>query len=261
MTVNIYDGNNVMLRDLFKPKLGAERPMSMRQRYESMAWSVPGTQIWCWDGKDHNERRKEIYPGYKADRPPLAIDIYSQVQLWRKVLKNAPVTQIEVEGWEADDVVGTLVRKFAAKGVPVRVHTNDMDYGQLLHLGNVTLDGVNMKGVPGRWVPLYKAMVGDQSDRISGVPGFGPGRWLEMENHWAEIESAIVANDPAGFVGLPFKPAVKLWLTNPENIKLLRAMLTVTHLENVPDDELDGGVFQGVLDRDKAHSMLSEFYL
>ena len=70
-----------------------------------------------------------------------------------------------------------------------------------------------------------------------------------------------MAGDPAGFVGLPFKPAVLAWLQREENVKLLQAMLTVTHFENVPDDELDGGIKQGIYNPMAAHSRLSEFFL
>lgn len=259
--IHLYDGNNVMLRAMMKPMLGAARPMSLRMRYEHACAQPVGSQIWCWDGRGHNERRREIYPLYKMNRTPMAEDMFSQIRLLRECLGHAPVTQIEVPEWEADDVISTMARRFAKAGLLVTIHTNDMDYAQLLALGNVTLDGCNDKGVPARWIPLYKAMVGDPSDNIKGIPGFGPGRWAAMEDYWPQIERAIVAGAPAGFVGLPFKPAALAWLQDEENIDLLRRMLLVTHFMDVPDDELSAGITAGELDRDAAHAKLGRFFL
>jgi len=251
--INLYDGNNVMRRAVeTKYHIHGEQALTMRSRYEMQT----AADIWVWDGWQHNERRRDIYPLYKMNRTPMAEDIFSQIRLWREVLAMSPATSIEVYGWESDDVIGTLVRKHPGK---FKVHTNDMDYGQIAHL--CELSGVNMKGVPPRWVALYKSMCGDSSDNIKGIPNFGPKRWIEMEDHWAQIERAIVIGTPAGFEGLPFKPAVKAWLAVPENIETLRAMLTVTHFMNVPDDELEGGIIKGQPDVYRARARLKEFFL
>lgn len=259
--IDLYDGNNVMRRSMEKHQLPTARPMSLRQRYEATVAKPAGSQIWVWDGYKHNERRQAIYPAYKMNREPAAADIYAQIKLWKEILTMSTASQVEVYGWEADDVISTLARRLSRKGVQVNIHTNDMDYGQLEHLPNIKLVGVNTKGVPGRWVPLYKAMVGDTSDNIDGIPGFGPKRWLEMADYWPQIERAIVIGDSAGFVGLPFKPAVLAWLQADENIKLLQQMLTVTYFEDVPDDELEGGIKEGVMNRMAAHNRMAEFFL
>lgn len=259
--IHLYDGNNVMLRAAHKPMLGAARPMSMRMRYEHACAQPLGSQVWCWDGRDHNERRREIYPRYKTNREPMAEDMFSQINLWKDLLGHSPATQITVHGWEADDVISTMVRKLVKKGMQVTVHTNDMDYAQLADLPGVVLDGCNTKGVSARWIPLYKAMVGDSSDFIAGIPNYGHKRWEAMVDHWSQIERAIVQGHPAGFVGLPFTKGVAAWLTDQENIDLLRAMLTVTHFINVPDDELEGGVTPGNFDRNAAVNLLGKYFL
>lgn len=259
--IDLYDGNNVMRRSIEKQMLPTARPMTLRQRYEAACAAPVGSQIWVWDGYQHNERRREIYPAYKMNREPAAENIYAQIKLFREILALSPTTQVTVNGWEADDVISTLARQFARRGVAVRIHSNDMDYAQLTNLPNVTLVGVDNKGVNGRWVALFKAMVGDKSDNIAGIPGFGPKRWTEMENSWPQIERAIVSGNPAGFVGLPFKPAILAWLQSDDNIKLLQSMLLVTHFYNVPDDELEGGISVGKLDRLAAHARMSEFFL
>jgi 5'-3' exonuclease len=179
-----------------------------------------------------------------------------QRRLAEECIRIARLPAYRVDGWEADDVIGTLVRANPGK---FRVHTNDMDYGQIATM--CVLDGVNMKGVPHDRVPLYKALVGDTSDNIAGIPGFGPTRWLEMEPYWDDILAAIVTGTPEAFVGLPFKPKVLSWLTSEENVKLLQAMLTITYFQNVPMDEVNGGCIVGVPNKTAGRARLAEFFL
>lgn len=257
--IDIYDGNNVMRRAYEqRGQLPGQQPMNLRMRYEHAMAQPEGTQIWCWDGRGHNQRRRDIYPLYKMNRPPTAEDVFSHLRLWRDIAKHSTIVQIEVEGWEADDIIGTLVRKYGSR-VPLRVHTNDMDYGQVAHL--CTLNGVNMKGVPPEWVTLYKAMCGDSSDNIKGIPGFGPKRWEEMEEHWPVIRDAIRQGRREALLDLPFKPAVKAWLAGEDAMGTLQSMFLVTHFQNVPDDELEGGTIQGQPNRGEAYRILQEYFM
>lgn len=253
--LDIYDGNNVLRRAMEKNAFIKAQPMTLRQRYEQACLRP---QIWVWDGYHHNDRRRDIYPPYKMNREPTPENIYAQIKLFKEVLTMSPATQIEVYGWEADDVIGTLARRMRSS---ITIHTNDMDYAQLGHFPHVTLNGVDDKGVPARWIALYKAMVGDSSDNIDGIPNFGPKRWEQMEQWWPQIERAVVRGNPAGFAGLPFTPGVVAWLSDQANVDLLQAMLTVTHFENVPDDELEGGIKEGKMDRLRAAGRLAEFFL
>lgn len=254
--IDLIDANNVMRRGMEKTPMPGAAPMQIRIRYEQAFQAPAGTQIWVWDGKGHNERRRAIFPPYKMNRTPAAEDIFAQIRLFRQILRHTPQTQIAVEGWEADDVIGTLVRK---KPGVFKVHTNDMDYGQIAHL--CQLDGVNLKGVPPRWVALYKALVGDKSDNIPGIPQFGPKLWDRLEDWWPQIERAIVQGNPASFVGLPFTKSVTAWLADEDNVRLLQQMLTVTHFQNVPDAELEGGIIFGKPDYQAGHAKLREFFL
>lgn len=259
--INIYDGNNVMRRAMEKQQLPQAKPLSIRQRYEAACAAPVGTEIWVWDGYDHNARRRDIYAPYKANREPAAEDIFAQVRLWRELLTYTPATQLACAGWEADDVIGALAVRFAKRGVPVTIHSNDMDYAQLLRLPNVTLNGVDTKGVEARWIALYKSMVGDKSDNIGGIPGFGPKAWDNLRNHRHDLEKAIVDGDKVALSALPFTPKVLTWLQDDDNVKLLQSMLLVTHFHPVPDDELEGGIKEGKLDRLAANARMQEFFL
>lgn len=259
--INLYDGNNVMRRAMERHQLPAARPMTLRQRFEEAFTRPLGWDVWVWDGYNHNARRRDIYPKYKMNREATPEDIFAQIKLWKEILRHTPAIQVEANGWEADDVIGTLARKLAQRGLPVNIHSNDMDYGQLERLGNVNLVGVDTKGIEGRWIPLYKALVGDKSDNIDGVPNFGHKRWEAMRDHWPQIERAIRQGSVEGLTGLPFTKGVIAWLQSDGNLELLQNMLLVTHIHNVPDDELEGGIIQGKPDRLAGHARLSEFFL
>src|SRR5687767_14551657 len=100
--IDLYDGNNVMRRSMER-HISAPTPMSLRQRYEATVAKPLGSQIWVWDGYQHNERRRAIYPAYKMNREPIAEDIFSQIKLWKEILTMSTASQVEVYGWEADD--------------------------------------------------------------------------------------------------------------------------------------------------------------
>src|SRR3546814_6748469 len=108
------------------PALPGQKRLSLRQEYQR---TQTGTHIWVWDGVRHNDRRKAIYPEYKAKREPMAEDHFAQIRLFRELLTLSPAQQFCVDEWEADDVVATLARKLAARGVSVtksEEHTSEL---------------------------------------------------------------------------------------------------------------------------------------
>ena len=253
MTIQVYDGCNIIYRALNDTSLHAARGMNIRQRYNSLQAS----DIWVFDGFDHNARRRAIYPPYKMKRPPTPMNITAQMKMFKALIALSPATLIELEGWEADDVIGTLARK----GAPMRIHTTDMDYAQLAHLPNVTLNGVKTKDIPARWVPLYKATVGDSSDDIVGIPSFGPGAWANLHAHLENFERAVIAGRPGVFEAFGLTPKVTDWLSVEENIKLVQNMLLITHFFPVPEDELNAGITPGRPDPATANALLTKYLL
>ena len=251
--INIYDGNNVLMRALSDTSLHARNGMNLRQRYNG---TLP-SDIWVFDGQGHNKRRQEIYPPYKGKRQPPAANIFAQIKLFKELIKHSHGTLIEVEGWEADDVIGALARK----GALMKIHTNDMDYAQLLKLPNVFLNGVKTKDVEARWIPLYKATVGDSSDNIAGIPGFGNKAWTDLQPHLEKFERAVVTGKPAMFSAFPMNKVVGLWLSSPENVAELQNMLLITHFFPVPDTEINAGITPGVYNPEAAEALLDRYLL
>ena len=138
--------------------------------------------------------RDEIYPEYKATRPPMPDELRAQVQPILDAVKAMGLPLLCVDGVEADDVIGTLCDQAAKQGLKVLVSTGDKDLAQLVN-DQVTLvntmdnsmldrDGVKKKfDVYPEQIVDYLALVGDTSDNIPGVPKVGPktaAKWLNL---------------------------------------------------------------------------------
>jgi len=137
----------------------------------------------CFDvGKKTHRHAK--YAQYKEQRQAMPDDLVTQIPLIRDVISAYNIPLFEFEGYEADDVMATLARKYAAKGTEVVIVTDDKDMGQLVgdHIKiysarqEKVLDaaGVEEKfGVTPSQIVDYIALVGDTSDNIPGVHGIG----------------------------------------------------------------------------------------
>ncbi len=138
--------------------------------------------------------RDDLYPDYKANRPPMPDELRSQVQPILDAVAAMGLPLLRVEGVEADDVIGTLCRQAAEEGLQVLVSTGDKDLTQLVN-DNVTLintmdeSRLDRDGVKARFdvfpeqIIDYLALVGDTSDNIPGVPKVGAktaAKWLNL---------------------------------------------------------------------------------
>ncbi|NOI68505.1 DNA polymerase I [Vibrio sp. 99-8-1] len=128
--------------------------------------------------------RDDLYPEYKANRPPMPDDLRCQIEPLHNVIRAMGLPLISIPGVEADDVIGTLAAEASKAGMPVLISTGDKDMAQLVD-NNVTLintmtdvvmdrEGVIEKfGIPPELIIDYLALMGDKVDNIPGVPGVG----------------------------------------------------------------------------------------
>tara|TARA_R110002096_G_scaffold154_21_gene884 strand:- start:4534 stop:7224 length:2691 start_codon:yes stop_codon:yes gene_type:complete len=186
--------------------------------------------------------RDDLYPEYKATRPPMPDELRSQVQPILDAVEAMGLPLLRISGVEADDVIGTLCRQAAGRGLQVLVSTGDKDLAQLVN-DKVTLintmndsrldrDGVKNKfDVFPEQIVDYLALVGDTSDNIPGVPKVGAktaAKWLNIYSSADEIIEK--ADEIKGKVGDSLRD-------NIEQLKLSR------QLASIKDDvELDLGV-------------------
>jgi len=133
--------------------------------------------------------RDEIYPQYKATRAKMPDDLRPQIERIREVVDAFGIPRLELEGYEADDVLGSAAFRAAAEGMGVKIFTGDRDLLQLVtERIIVNLPGRSLSdardytppdvqeylGVRPDQVVDLKALMGDSSDNIPGVPGIGP---------------------------------------------------------------------------------------
>ncbi|MCJ0826845.1 DNA polymerase, partial [Luteimonas sp. 50] len=142
--------------------------------------------------------RDDLYPQYKANRPPMPEELRAQVQPMLEIVQALGFPILRIDGVEADDVIGTLAREAAAEGAAVTISTSDKDFAQLvggvdgggrIELVN-TMSGSKLDsdeavlakfGVRAAQIVDYLALMGDAIDNIPGVEKCGPktaAKWL-----------------------------------------------------------------------------------
>ncbi|HYX21228.1 MAG TPA: 5'-3' exonuclease H3TH domain-containing protein, partial [Thermoanaerobaculia bacterium] len=167
----------------------------------------------AWDGP-HRTLRHEAFADYKANRPAMADDLSVQLPEIREALAAYRIPVLELPGFEADDVIGTLAKKAEAAGYDVVIVTADKDMLQLVsderirvfHTGKeIFLDDAGVAaffGVPPAQVTDVLALMGDSVDNVPGVPGVGAvtaKKWISQYGSLAGLLEH--ANEIKGKVG------------------------------------------------------------
>lgn len=144
--------------------------------------------------------RNEIYPEYKANRPRAPEDLVVQFPYARRIATSMGFKVLEVQGFEADDVIATVTQRARERGFDVVIISGDKDLFQLVDdhvrvhdpVGDVLYDreGVARKiGVPPEHVRDYLALVGDSSDNVPGVRGIGEKGAAELIGKYGPLEA------------------------------------------------------------------------
>ena len=146
--------------------------------------------------------RSETYEQYKAHRKPMPDGLKPQFGVIKDLVRAYRIPLLEIEGIEADDVIGTLTRKFEGEGASVVIVSGDKDLMQLVSDNVVMVDTMKDKaydiaGVEERFgvgpgkVAEILGLMGDTSDNIPGVPGVGPKRALELIKEYGTVEGVL----------------------------------------------------------------------
>lgn len=193
----------------------------------------------CFD-KDSRRGRLAIDPNYKANREATPDDLLKQFETIRQVAEVLQLPIIEMAGWEADDVIATLVKKARAQGFHVRVVTSDKDFLQIL-ADDVELfdpvkdapitaaDAEGKYGIKPSQMRDYLALVGDAIDNVPKVPGIGPKTAAELLTKFGDVESLLKRLPEVG------KPKVREALQQNEE-SLRRAYQLVSFKDDLPLD-------------------------
>jgi DNA polymerase-1 len=188
--------------------------------------------------------RHDTFPAYKATREKLAAeqqqDFDQSLRRIRQILDAFHVPVLGLEGYEADDVIGTLAEQAVAQGVAAAIVSGDKDFYQLVRPGVMLLnpgrggpaaveehwvDVANAGerfGVPPERVVDYLALVGDSSDNVPGVRGVGEKTAVELLKTYGDLDTILAR---AGEV--PGKRAREALLQYAENARLSRELVTI----------------------------------
>lgn len=150
--------------------------------------------------------RKELYPEYKANRSAMPEDLVPQIPLIKQMVHAFNMPALELPGYEADDIIATLARRFAEQGLEVTVVTGDKDLMQIVSDRIRLLDTMKGKvsgrdeviarfGVPPEQVLEVLGLAGDSSDNIPGVPGIGEKTASALIQEFGSIDRLLASID------------------------------------------------------------------
>ena len=167
----------------------------LQPEYIAVAWDKAKTNI---------RRRREIYPEYKGNRKPAPDDFYAQIPFLMELLEAFHIPLYEFDDYEADDIIGTLARKAQAAGVHADIISGDLDMLQIVDhdiqmhqlkrgfsdVQIFDIEAIEQKyGLRKEQFLDLKALKGDSSDNIPGVPGIGEKGAVKLLQEYETLEN------------------------------------------------------------------------
>ena len=218
-TFAVIDGNSLMHRAFHAvpPTMNAPdgRPTNAIFGFLNMflkmidAFNPDGVVVAFDKGKPRV--RMEMLPQYKAQRPPMDPDLHAQFPMIKELLAALNVPILQSEGWEGDDILGTMARLGEQAGCDILLVTGDRDMYQLVteHVNVVsTRKGLSdvaimtpesvddlYHGITPALVPDFYGLKGDTSDNIPGVPGIGPKKASALIAQYGSLDEVIAHAD------------------------------------------------------------------
>ena len=244
-TTGVYGFTNVFLRAL----------QDWKPTYCAIAFDMSGPTF-------RHERFKE----YKAQRPSMPPELRPQFDRVRQLMTGFGVPIFQTEGYEADDIIGTLARQAEANGIDTVIITGDRDTFQLISpktrvdlfysiQDRTTYDEPELEkrysGLTAAQQPDFKALVGDSSDNISGVPRVGEKRAIGLLTDFHDLEGIYEHIEEVK------PPSVKTSLAENRERAFENRWLMTINRESPVELDLEGSRF-GSYDRKSVVDLLSE---
>ena len=191
--------------------------------------------------------RDDLYPEYKAHRPPMPDDLARQIEPIHEAVRALGWPILMVEGIEADDVIGTLARQAVEHGMEAVISTGDKDMAQLVNehvtlintMTNEKLDiaGVTTKfGVPPERIVDYLTLIGDTVDNVPGVDKVGPKTAVKWLTQYGSLDNIIAqAANIGGAVGENLRRALDWLPTGRQLITIKNDCDLVNHMVSIPE--------------------------
>lgn len=213
----LVDGYSLLFRAFFAGHnftTSDNRPTGAIFGLTNMLFSLLNTEkpdsiVVCWDAAGPTFRSQE-FEAYKAHRPEVDPQLIAQLPTARQLTDAMAIQSIEFQGFEADDLIGTLSKRGEAQGFEVTILTGDSDQLQLVNESvkvRMTQRGVSETklydivavreryGIDPERIADWKALVGDTSDNIPGVPGIGEKTATALLKRWGSLEEILAHLD------------------------------------------------------------------
>jgi len=210
--------------------------------------------------------RHKMYESYKANRPPMDEELRQQLPLLYEIIDDLKIPQIRLDGWEADDVIGTLARQGEQSGLETFMVTSDKDFYQLVTDKSkvytlpfkggepIIYDPVGVKekfGVPPEKVIDVLGLAGDTSDNVPGIPNVGPKTAVKLVNDYGDMEAVLAAADQIT------KPKLRQNLTEfADQARLSKTLVIID--TNTPVDVAPDSLVFGPLNNQEARLKLAD---
>lgn len=254
--IDIYDTNN-FVRKIFEKATG--NPL---RQMVSDAYYNTHPSIYVFDGKGAKLKRREIFPGYKGQRPPAPDNFYHLLNFFKELLHHTRAVIIEVEGYEADDVIGHIADRATRK---TEIKSTDADY--LAKCNDLVSAPLSQAGslahIPACDIRLYKTVVGDNSDNVKGIRLFGKKSWEQMTEQgkdmfraWLEDEGEL---EPLHFLSDLCRQSHLDWCL--ENKALLQSYWNVVGFLPMSPELVASGMTVGKPDWMLIDSKLKDIFL
>ncbi len=205
--------------------------------------------------------RDEVYPAYKANRPPMPDDLARQIEPLHAAIRAMGWPLLMVEGVEADDVIGTLAVDAQKRGMLTVISTGDKDITQLVNphvtlintMSNETLDeaGVEKKfGVRPERIIDYLTLTGDAVDNVPGVEKVGPKTAVKWLAQYHTLDNIVAhAGEIGGVVGENLRKALD-WLPQARELLTIKCDVGLpVKLEDLTHDHHDEAALAELYDR------------
>lgn len=232
----IYDSNNWVRMTVEKDFTG----LGLRMCWSEAIKDDGNIRIFVFDGRGCNNLRRTLYPEYKAKRKLPTDNFFENLAFFKEILHYAPknVGVVEREGFEGDDVIYTIAKMM--QPAEVTIMSTDKD---LTAIPNAVNPLVSKPLCERKYVHLYKALVGDTSDNIKGVHGFGKRSWEILSTNEKDLLVKFFEN------GLSENDAINCSVINPKvwsliqktDEQMLRTNWTITSFFEVPNLQIEWG--------------------
>jgi DNA polymerase I len=211
----------------------------IRSIYKLMKDFSPQHLVVAFDGEASTQKRMEIFADYKSHRKPMPEDLIPQIDWALDFCTYAGIPYLSVPGVEADDTMGSIAKWAEKKGITTYLCSSDKDLCQLvsdhifminLQKDNLIIDAKKVKelyGVKPEQMIDYLAIVGDASDNIPGLEGFGPKTAVDLLSEFKTLDALLAHPEK---VSGKKKQEV---LAKDQNIALMSRDLATIHI-NVP---------------------------